>query len=107
MYESLQEWVRFPILHIPFLKRDAAGDETYGKPEEVFCYRVDAVKEIRDKYNDTYYSSQQLYLQPNVRCNIKDLIAFPEAPDEHYEIHKIGAYYDGNEGCKSITVLYL
>lgn len=107
MYESLLEWIRFPFLLIPYKGKDLAGDEQYGKAINAKCYRVDDIKEIRDVHNDSYWSSQQLYCQEGLKVSIKDMVAFPEDPDTKYEIRKIGAYYDGNTGGKSITVLYL
>ena len=107
MYASLVEWLQFPFFLHRALSKDIAGDWSYAEPVEILGYRVDATEEIIDENNQTYRSSQRVYVDANVQAKVSDMISFPEEPDKKYSIKKVSAFFDGNERSKSISVLYL
>lgn len=107
MYASLVEWLKFPFLLHCAGGKDIVGDIEYEEPVEILGYRVDATEEFIDANNQTYLSRQHVYVDADVKAKVGDMISFPEDPENKYSIRKVGAYYDGNEGSKSISILYL
>lgn len=107
MYESLVEWLQFPVLLYTYLSKDLAGDATYAAATTILGYRVDKTETLVDANNNTIISAQQVYVRDTEVIGMKDMLAFPEAPTVKYAIKKIGAYYDGNEAAKSVSIIYL
>ena len=107
MYDALLEWMQFDVSLHAYMSKDLAGDATYAEPVTYKAYRVDTTETIQDINNQTYLSSQRVYLEATVAVTYRDMLSFPEAPDKKYAIHKIGAFYDGAERSKSIQVIYL
>lgn len=106
MYSSLKAWCVFPCILYHHDGANKAGDAQY-KVEEIKCYRVDDVKQLVDNNNNSFLSTQHIYVDANISIGMHDMIAFPENPNLKLKVRKIGAYYDGNAASKDITIIYL
>lgn len=109
MYASLKEWVRFPFTFRRIQGRTASGDKKYSEPTEALCYRVDETEVITDKRGDEYVSRSRLYVDATTEISVDDFVTLTTLGENiiDKEVRKIGAFYDGNEGEKSISVVYL
>lgn len=109
MYESLQEWVRFPFTFRRIEGKTAAGDKKFSETQNGICYRVDNTEVITDKCGDEYVSRSQLYVPESLEITVDDLVTLDVWGEKliDKEIRKISRFFDGNEGQMSIQVIYL
>lgn len=108
MFESLKQWCRFPFLLYHHDGSDKAGDAKW-KVEEAKGYRVDDVVQLVDENNNSFMSQSRVYVDAdlNITATTDDMLAFPEEPTKRYKIRKVGAFFDGNTGEKSVSIFYL
>lgn len=106
MYSSLKSWCVFPCTLHHNVGATKAGDAQYTQ-EEIKCYRVDAVTQLVDNNDNSFLSSQHLYVDADINVTTYDMVSFPEKPELLLKVRKIGAYYDGNEATKSLSIIYL
>lgn len=106
MFEALLEWCRFPVSVHHCTGFTPSGDREYADPVMHLGYRVDEMRNITDKFGENYVSYSRVYFPPDVPMQIDDCLSFPddEAPRE---VRKLGGFFDGNDGERSIWVVYL
>lgn len=109
MYQSLEEWVKFPFTFRRIQGKTASGDKKYSEPTEALCYRVDETELITNKRGDEYVSRSKLYIPATTEISVDDFVTLTTFGDAiiDKEVQRIAAFYDGNEGEKSISVVYL
>lgn len=106
MFESLIPWCKFPVFIHKCLGTNAAGDKEYEAPVAFNGYRVDEVRDITDKLGINYVSYSHVYFPPEVPIGVDDCLSFPD-DERPREVRKLGGFFDGNTGMRSIWVVYL
>lgn len=102
MYSSLKPWVNIPFYVEPFIKRTGTGKIVFGEPIQYLCYPRAKMKLIKDATGAEVVSSHALYVDTNVKVNIKDHIIFE---DMEYDILNINTFY--RDGRPDVRVIYL
>jgi hypothetical protein len=106
MFESLQEWCRFPVNVYRKTGMAASGDASYASAASINGYRVDEMRVITDKTGKEYVSHTHVYFPPSANVTADDMISFPDDTKKR-EIRKLGGFSDGNTGVLDIIVVYL
>lgn len=106
MYASLISWCKFPVNVHKCSGYTASGDREYSEPVAYKGYRVDEMRVITDKNGDSYTSFAHVYFPPDVPMGIDDCLSFPD-DETPREVRKLGGFFDGNTGARSIWVVYL
>ena len=105
MFESLNEWIRFPVTINRVSGKNAAGDPV-SSAVSVNAYIVDIVQTIKDKNGKEYASSSQVFFKEDTAIDENDTLSFPDKSGT-FEIKKLSCYYDGTTGSISLRVAYL
>lgn len=105
MFDSLKQWIRFPVTIYKAGGTTVAGDISYVA-SYVKGYLVEETRNMVDDNGAEFVSYASVYLLPETVVAAGDSIALRNDTVKR-RIKKVGGYFDGNTGRKSITVVYL
>lgn len=102
MYASLIPWLSVKYQIKPFIRRNGAGEKTYGDLVESLCYPVGDVKLITNADGAEVTSTTQLYLPGTEPIKVTDNVIFN---GEERPIQRIAEFY--RDGVVDVKVVYL
>lgn len=102
MYASLIPWLSVKYHIKPFIRRNGAGEKTYGEPVESLCYPVGDIRLITNTDGAEVTSTTQLYLPGTEQIKVTDAVIFN---GEERPIQRINEFY--RDGFVDIKVVFL